>query len=107
MKKIKLQPFIDDINLLLEQEGMNPLPDIFKHMVLAIYNKGDKNEQGFRRAIDAAFSSLLKSGYINKNLTLTPKGVEKNKRHASEPKTKSAVVDSYLDALKKTAKGKQ
>lgn len=107
MKKIKLQSFINDTNLILEQAGMAPLPDIFKHMVLAIFQKGEKTEQGFRQAIDAAFSFLLKNGLINKNLTLTPKGVEKNKRHTSEPKNKSAVVDSYLDALKKSAKGKQ
>lgn len=96
-----LNETVKEINLLLEQEGMNPLPDLFKHMVLAIFSKGNKDEQSFRQAIDAAFTFLLRNGYINKNLSLTAKGIEKNKRHAAEPKRKSSVFDSYLNAIKK------
>ena len=104
MKKINLNIFVKDINLLLEQEGMNPLPDLFKHMVLAIFRKGPRTERWFRDSLEIAFSSLLKNGFISpnsnlNNMALTPTGVERNRRHMAEPKAKSDLFDSAFGVI--------
>lgn len=105
MKKINLQEVIRDINSLLEQEGMNPLPDLYKHMVLAIFRKGPKNEKNFLRAMEAAFSFLLMRGHITpqsniNNMQLTSTGNQLNAAHASEPPAKSQTFDSALAVVR-------
>lgn len=104
MKKINLNIFVKDINLLLEQEGMNPLPDLFKHMVLAIFRKGPRTEAWFRSSLEIAFSSLLKNGFITPNsnltnMTLTSTGNEQNRRHMAEPRAKSDLFDSAFQVI--------
>jgi len=105
MKKINLQEVIGDINSLLEQEGMNPLPDLFKHMVLAIFRRGQKSEQNFIRAMEAAFSFLVRHGHISPqsnidNMQLTASGNELNRRHAAEPANKSDTFDAALGVVR-------
>lgn len=105
MKKINLQEVIGDINSLLEVEGMNPLPDLYKHMVLAIFRKGVKTEQNFLRAMEAAFSFLVKHGHISpqsniNNMQLTSTGNSLNSRHTAEPAQKSQTFDSALAVVK-------
>ena len=94
-----------DINLVLEQEGVKPLPDIFKHMVLAIFNKGkNKTVDWFKQSIMIAFDSLIDNGFIDgtniKNMRLTPAGYERNLSHARERKTKSNKFDAAFDIIK-------
>lgn len=94
----------EEINLLLEQEGMNPLPDLFKHMVLAIFRKGARTEAWFRSSVEIAFSSLLRNGYITptsklNNMTLTSSGAERNRYHSSEPRAKSDLFDSTYQVV--------
>lgn len=105
MKKINLQEVIGDINSLLEQEGMNPLPDLFKHMVLAIFRKGARTEDNFKRALEAAFSFLLMYGHITpqsniNNMQLTASGAKLNRRHAAEPADKSSLFDAGLQVVR-------
>jgi hypothetical protein len=105
MKNWDVTPFIQKINLVLEQEGMNPLPDLYKHMVLAIFRKGVKNEQNFLRAMEAAFSFLLTYGHITpqsniNNMQLTSTGASLNSRHVAEPKSKSDLFDQSLAVVK-------
>ena len=105
MKKINLQEVIGDINSLLEQEGMNPLPDLFKHMVLAIFRKGPRTEENFKRALDAAFSFLIQYGHITPqsnldNMQLTSTGATLNRRHAAEPAEKSGLFDAGLQVVR-------
>lgn len=105
MKKINLQEVIGDINSLLEVEGMNPLPDLYKHMVLAIFRKGPRTEQNFIRAMEAAFSFLLRHGHITPqsnidNMQLTSTGNNLNTRHVAEPPAKSQTFDSALAVVK-------
>lgn len=100
----KLIAIEEEINVVLEQEGAGPLPDIFKHMVLAIFKKGrNKNEEWFRQSIMIAFDSLLDNGYIEgtniKNMRLTPDGYRRNLQHAREPKDKSQKFDAALDVI--------
>lgn len=105
MKKINLQEVIGDINSLLEREGMNPLPDLYKHMVLAIFRKGPRTEKNFLRAMEAAFSFLLKHGHISpqsniNNMPLTSTGNQLNARHVAEPPEKSQTFDSALAVVR-------
>lgn len=105
MKKINLQEVIGDINSLLEVEGMDPLPDLFKHMALAIFRKGPKTEQNFLRAMKAAFSFLVKHGHISpksniNNMPLTSTGANLERRHDAEPEQKSQTFDSALAVVK-------
>lgn len=99
-----LEESIKEINSLLEQEGLNTLPDLFKHMVVAIFRKGDRTEANFRRALDAAFKFLLRNGHITpdstvQNMTLTATGNNLNQRHMAEPKTKSDTFDAAMDVV--------
>lgn len=103
--KVTLDPFIEKINLLLEQEGMTPLPPLYKHMVLAIFRKGSKTERNFVRAMEAAFSFLLKYGHISpqsniNNMPLTSTGNQLNARHVAEPPEKSQTFDSALAVVR-------
>ena len=105
MKKVKLKQFINEINLVLEQEGMNPLPDLYKHMVLAIFRKGPRTEKRFLDSLNAAFLFLLKRGHIApkstiNNMSLTATGQRLNARHASEPQDKSRTFDSAMNVIK-------
>lgn len=99
-----LEESIGEINSLLEQEGLNTLPDLFKHMVVAIFRKGDRTEANFRRALDAAFKFLLRNGHITpdstvQNMNLTGTGRALNARHQAEPKAKSDTFDASMDVL--------
>lgn len=100
-----LESCIEKINLLLEQEGANPLPDLYKHMVLAIFREGPKTEQNFLRAMEAAFSFLLRRGHITpdsniQKMTLTSSGASLDRPHEAEPASKSNLFDAGLEAVK-------
>ena len=87
-----------DINVLLEQENSPNLPDIFKHMVLAIFRKGPRTQGWFQSSVMIAFETLLDNGYIYRNsrpdrMRLTSKGFVKNGRHRMEPMTQNNQFD--------------
>lgn len=89
-----------EINLTLEQEGLNPLPDLFKHMTLAIFRKGPRNIGWFQQSASIAFDFLIKYGHISPNssvdnMTLTSSGQQQDRRHRAEPPAKSKQFDSY------------
>jgi hypothetical protein len=99
---IAINETIDEINMLLEQEGMNTLPDLFKHMVLAIFRKGPRSMGWFQQSVHIAFEFLLKYGHITRNsnlnrMALTRKGKSYNKRHEMEPPAKSQQFDNLLN----------
>ena len=103
--KLSLQPFVERINLVLEQEGMNPLPDLYKHMVLAIFRKGPRTVDNFLNSMEAAFEFLVRYGHITpnsniNNMQLTPSGQALNSKHAAEPVDKSGTFDSGLAVVR-------
>jgi hypothetical protein len=94
-----IEAITQDINLLLEQEDSPNLPDIFKHMVLAIFRKGPRTQGWFETSVMIAFETLLDNGYIYSNsrpdrMRLTSKGFVKNGRHRMEPMAKNNQFDS-------------
>ncbi len=96
---------VQKINLLLEQEGLSPLPDLFKHMALAIFRQGPKTEKNFIRAMEATFSFLLSKGHITpdstlQNVKLTSSGAALNRDHVDEPASKSGLFDAGLEVVK-------
>lgn len=104
---IKLDEHVKNINALLEQQGMNPLPDLYKHMVLAIFRKGPKTSSNFIRSMDAAFTFLLKHGHITpqsniNNIQLTSTGKVLNAPHTKEPPDKSELFDTAFEVTKQT-----
>jgi len=97
---ILLEHSVREINLLLEEEGVEVLPDLFKHMVLAIFRKGPRNIGWFQASVQIAFESLLENDFISPNstpssMTLTSKGQSRNAQHAREPASKSDQFDRY------------
>ena len=91
-----------DINLFLVEQRVSPLPDLFKHMVLAIFRKGPRTIGWFQSSVMIAFESLLQNGFITgdsnlQSIRLTSKGQQQNRMHASEPKAKSDQFDRYFD----------
>ena len=87
---------------LLVEEVSRTFPDLFTHMVLAIYKKKGGGEQGFLYAIEAALSFLIQNDYITPdsdllNVSLTSKGQAQNVRHAREPMQKGDSFYSLLD----------
>lgn len=97
---ILLEHSIREINLLLEEEGVEALPDLFKHMVLAIFRKGPRNIGWFQASVQIAFESLLENDFITPDsspdqIRLTAKGQSRNAQHAREPVAKSNQFDSY------------
>lgn len=94
-----IEEITKEINLLLEQEDSVDLPDIYKHMVLAIYRKGPQTRGWFESSVMIAFECLLDNGYIYRNsrpdrMRLTSKGFVKNGRHRMEPMEKNYKFDS-------------
>lgn len=90
-----------DINSFLLEQKASVLPDLFKHMVLAIFRKGPRNIGWFQSSVMIAFESLLDNGFITRDsnlqsIRLTPKGQQQNRMHASEPKAKSDQFDRYF-----------
>ena len=103
--KIKLQPFVEEINLLLEQEGMSPLPDLFKHMALAIFRKGPRTVDNFINSMEAAFAFLVRHGHITprsniNKMDTTSSGAKINSRHSREPAAKSSNFDAMLGVVR-------
>lgn len=99
--KIILEEISRDLNKLLQEQEAGQLPDLFKHMVLAIFRKGPRNIGWFQSSIMIAFESLLNNGFITgnsnlNNMTLTAKGQAQNRQHAAEPKAKSNQFDRYF-----------
>jgi hypothetical protein len=103
--KVPLQPFVEKINVLLEQEGLNPLPDLFKHMVLAIFRKGPRTVENFIYSMEMAFAALVRYGHLTpssniNNMQLTSTGIQQNRSHVGEPRTKSANFDAMLGVVR-------
>lgn len=95
-----LEETVREINVLLEQQGMVRLPDLYKHMVLAIFRKGPRNIGWFQVSAQIAFEFLIKHGHISPDsgagrMPLTAKGRKYNKRHRAEPPKKSEQFDRY------------
>jgi hypothetical protein len=95
-----LEETVSEINVLLEQEGMLPLPDLFKHMTLAIFRKGPRNIGWFQQSAQTAFEFLVQHDFLSPNsnlnsMRLTSKGQQADSRHRAEPIQKSAQFDSY------------
>lgn len=96
ISKNLLEKIILEETRLLVEEVARTFPDLFTHMVLAIYQRyqNDRSgEDGLIQAIKIALSSLKKDGYITpdsnlQNISLTPAGEKKNARHAREPMQK-------------------
>ena len=103
--KLSLQPFVERINLVLEQEGMSPLPDLFKHMALAIFRKGPRTVDKFLDSMEAAFAFLVRYGHITpnsniNNMTLTSTGANLEKNHDNEDVSKSKTFDGGLAVVR-------
>lgn len=99
--KILLEQVAEDINKILLEQEVPQLPDLFKHMVLAIFRKGPRTMGWFQSSIMIAFESLLDNGFITRNsnlqnIRLTAKGRTQNKTHQSEPRPKSDQFDRYF-----------
>ena len=101
ISKNLLEKIIGEETRLLVEEVSRTFPDLFTHMVLAIYKKKGGGEQGFLYAIEAALSFLIQNDYITsdsdlQNISLTSKGQAQNARHAREPMQKG---DSFYSLL--------
>jgi len=99
--KVLLEKIIFDIDNLLQEQEVRELPDLFKHMVLAIFRKGPRTIGWFQSSIMIAFESLLNNGFITRNsnlnnITLTARGQAQNRQHTAEPKAKSDQFDRYF-----------
>ena len=73
-------------------------PDLFKHMTLAIWNKGPRNKDTFQASFMIALDFLATYGYISpksspSRIYLTGKGKTQNSKHSGEPPAKSANFD--------------
>jgi hypothetical protein len=79
-----------------------PIPDILKHMTLAIYRQGSGgSKMRFQRAYDAAVSRLSQYGFITgsaPDFKLTPKGMIGERKHKKEG-MKGSVKDKQFDAM--------
>ena len=100
-----LEKIIWEETRLLVEEVSRTFPDLFTHMVLAIYQRYQEErsgEEGIIQAIKIALASLKKDGYITpdsnlQNISLTPDGQKKNARHAREPMQKGDSTYSLID----------
>ena len=105
IKRTILEKIIWEETRLLVEEVSRTFPDLFTHMVLAIYQRYQEErsgEDGLIQAINIALASLKKDGYITadsnlQNISLTPAGQKKNAPHAREPMQKGDSTYSLID----------
>lgn len=103
----------DLLKSLQEQVNDYYFPELFKHMVVSIFQKSvSKTETDFKDAINITFEFLKKNNYINRqskiqNIRLTNKGNRREIYHAEglcsggrgQAKNKSSYFDQMLSKI--------
>jgi hypothetical protein len=85
--------------------ALQHVPDLLKHMTLAIMENTGRTDAGFLKAFQIARDKLVRDGYLTSasskgpstdKIRLTPKGDRQNRKHAREGKGKSKLFDLYF-----------
>lgn len=97
-----LEKIIWEETVLLVEEVSADLPDLFTHMALAIYRKGNEGPEELLYAIEAALSFLIEKGFITPGsdlagIELTALGTSQNVSHAAESPSKTDYFYTLLN----------
>lgn len=97
--------------------ALEHVPDLLKHMTVAIMANTGRTDAGFLKAFQIARDKLVRDGYLTgasakgpstDKIRLTPKGLRQNQKHTREGKAKSHLFDQYFRRTElKGAEGKK